>query len=455
MYAKDIKEINEKLGIVSPKACVVTYGCQMNARDSEKLSGMLLEMGYEITKEPTEADLVVFNTCCVRENAENKLYGNLGNLKERKQKDPNFKVVLCGCMMQQDIVVEKIKQSFSHIDIIFGTHNIARFPELLHSHLETGDLIIDIWQDAKEIVEDLPSKREYPFKAGVNIMYGCNNFCSFCIVPFVRGRERSRRPGDIIAEISNLVADGVSEVMLLGQNVNSYKHEDVGFVELLHMVHDIEGLRRIRFMSSHPKDISDGVIEAFRDLPKMCKQLHLPFQAGSSRILEMMNRKHTKEWYLDLVEKVRAAVPDITFTTDIMVGFPGETEEDFLDTIDVVRRGRFTSAFTFIYSPRFGTIAAKAEDQVNEATTKDRFNRLVKEVNGISLDIAEGKVGNTFEVMVEGANKDGTPNGRTCGGSLVHINGATLDTSPVGSYINVKIMEAKTFYLIGEIENEQ
>ncbi|MDR2167859.1 MAG: tRNA (N6-isopentenyl adenosine(37)-C2)-methylthiotransferase MiaB [Clostridiales bacterium] len=442
-YIKEISKIDK--GVRAPKALVRTYGCQMNVRDSEKLSGMLAKMGYELTDDEEVADLVIFNTCCVRENAENKLYGHLGNFKERKRKKPHLKLVLCGCMMQQDIVIERIRAAYSYVDVIFGTHNLYRFPELLHSHFETGQTIIDIWSEAREIVEDLPSLREFPFKAGVNIMYGCNNFCTFCIVPHVRGRERSRRPADILAEIRAMAADGVSEVLLLGQNVNSY---EFGFAQLLHDVSEIGGIERIRFTSSHPKDVSDNVIATMRDLPKVCKHLHLPFQAGSDRLLGLMNRKHSKKWYLDLVDKIRAEIPEIALTTDIMAGFPGETEEDFLDTLDVVRHARFASAFTFIYSRRLGTPADRMPDQVDEAVVGERFSRLVAEINKISLEINLQKVGKTLKILTESVGKNDVLNGRADDNSLVHFSG---DSGLVGHYVDIKITGAKTFYLQGEI----
>ena len=442
-YIDEIAKINKKLQ--SPKALVKTYGCQMNARDSEKLSGMLRDMGYGQAEDEHDADLIIFNTCCVHENAENRLYGNLGNCKELKKQNPNLKLVLCGCMMQQESVLTKIRQSFPYTDVIFGTHNLYRFPELLHSNFETGSMIVDIWKEAKEIVEDLPSQREYPFKAGVNIMYGCDNYCTYCIVPYVRGRERSREMTDILTEIKGLVADGVVEVMLLGQNVNSYAY---GFAELLHKVSEIDGLKRIRFTSNHPKDITDDVIAAIRDLPKVCKHLHLPFQAGSSRILELMNRKHTKQWYLDLVAKIRREVPGISLTTDIMVGFPGETADDFACTIDVVRQARFSAAFTFIYSRRLGTPADKMECGASSEEINARFQNLVSEVNAILLEINQAKVGEVLDVLVEAVGKNGALNGRADDNSLTHFAG---DPSLIGKIVKVKILDAKTFYIEGEI----
>ena len=452
-YIEKMATVNAVLP-TPPKALVVTHGCQMNGRDSEKLAGMLSKMGYGMTKNEAEADLVIFNTCCVRENAENKLYGNLGRFKEQKRKNPGMKLVLCGCMMQQDIVVDKIMASYAYVDVIFGTHNIYRFPQLLHSSYESGSIITDIWQDAVEIVEDLPSVRQFPFKASINIMYGCDNFCTFCIVPYVRGRERSRTTQDILDEIKALVADGVTEVMLLGQNVDSYGKgldEETNFARLLHKVAKVDGLRRIRFTSSHPKDICDEVIFAIRDLDKVCKHLHLPFQAGSSRVLKAMNRGYTKEEFLDLIGRIKTAVPGIALTTDIMVGFPGETEEDFTDTLDVVRKVRFAGAFTFLYSKRQGTQAAAMEDQVPPEVMKNRFDRLLVEVNAATREVAAQNKGKILQVVPESVGRHGILNGRADDNSLVHFVG---DADLLGKMVNVKITEACTFYLNGEIVNE-
>ena len=336
---------------------VTTFGCQMNARDSEKLVGILERIGY-VETDTEEADFVIYNTCTVRENANNKVYGRLGVLQNYKKKNPHMLIGLCGCMMQETVVVEKLKESYRFVDLIFGTHNIYKFAELIVTAMESDSMTIDIWKDTNQIVEDLPVERKYSFKSGVNIMFGCNNFCSYCIVPYVRGRERSRKPEEIIAEIKRLVADGVVEIMLLGQNVNSYGknlEEPMTFAQLLRKANQIEGLKRIRFMTSHPKDLSEELIDAMRDCEKVCLHLHLPLQSGSSRILKLMNRRYTKEQYLDLVDRIRAKGPDISLTTDIIVGFPGETEEDFLETLDVVRRVRYDSAFTFQYSRRTGT----------------------------------------------------------------------------------------------------
>ena len=447
IYIEKMAEKNRRRD-VAPKALVVTHGCQMNARDSETLAGMLLAMGYETTKTESEADLVIFNTCCVRENAENKLYGNLGRFKVQKKQKPGMRLVLCGCMMQQDVVVDKIKESYNFVDIIFGTHNIAHFPQLLHSNFEGSGMIVDIWADATEIVEDLPSRREFAHKASVNIMYGCDNFCTFCIVPYVRGRERSRHPDEIIKEIMALVADGVVEVTLLGQNVNSYCGEGLDFAGLLHKTAEIDGLLRIRFMSNHPKDMSDEVIAAMARLDKVCKHLHLPFQSGSSRVLEKMNRGYNKEEYLDLLARARAAMPDISLTTDIMIGFPGETEEDFLETMDVVRRGRFANAFTFLYSKRQGTAAAAMEDQVPEDVAKQRFDRLLALVNQITEEISFEKAGRVLDVLVEAVGKDGLLNGRADDNGLVHFAG---DEALLGQVVRVKVTQPRAFYVVGEI----
>ena len=448
---KYVKELSEKLG--RPLfAHVTTFGCQMNARDSEKLVGILEQIGYIEEPDEEKADFVIYNTCTVRENANKRVYGRLGQLGHMKKEKPYMFIGLCGCMMQEPEVVEKIKQSYKFVDLIFGTHNIFKFAELIATRFESERMVIDIWQDTDKIVEDLPSERKFSFKSGVNIMFGCNNFCSYCIVPYVRGRERSRNPKDIIREIERLVADGVVEVMLLGQNVNSYGktlEEPMTFAQLLQEVEKIEGLERIRFMTSHPKDLSDELIEVMSKSKKICKHLHLPIQSGSTNILTKMNRRYTKEHYLDLVRKIRAAVPDISLTTDIIVGFPGETEEDFQETMDVVRKVRYDSAFTFIYSKRTGTPAAAMENQVPEDVVKDRFERLLKEVQGISAEVCSVHEGTTQEVLVETKN-DHDPNlvtGRMSNNLLVHFPGSE---DLIGKLVNVHLTEAKGFYYIGE-----
>ena len=463
--AKDyVKQLEEQKG--RPLTfCVTTFGCQMNARDSEKLTGILETIGY-VKTENEEADFTIYNTCTVRENANNKVYGRLGGLSHAKKKNPFMMIGLCGCMMQEQNVVDKLKQSYRFVNLIFGTHNIYKFAELITTALENSfspqaaqkgsSMTIDIWEDTDKIVEDLPIERKYFFKSGVNIMFGCNNFCSYCIVPYVRGRERSREPKEIIREIEQLVADGVVEVMLLGQNVNSYGknlEEKVTFAELLQEIEKIEGLERIRFMTSHPKDLSDELIEVMKNSKKICRHLHLPVQSGSSRILKIMNRKYDKEHYLALVDKLRAAVPDIALTTDIIVGFPGETEEDFEETIDVVRKVRYDSAFTFIYSKRTGTPAAAMEDQISEDVVKARFERLLKEVQKIATEKAEQLTGRTLPVLVEQMNEqdDTLVTGRLSNNSVVHLPG-TADM--IGTIQNVELVECKGFYYIGDIKAE-
>ena len=431
-------------------ACTVTFGCQMNSRDSEKLAGVLERIGY-VETEDENADFVIYNTCTVRENANQRVYGRLGYLHSLKKKNPHMMIALCGCMMQEPQVVEKLKKSYSFVNLIFGTHNIYKFAELVVSALLSDRMVIDIWKDTDKIVEDLPVERKYPFKSGVNIMFGCNNFCSYCIVPYVRGRERSRNPKDIIREIERLVADGVVEVMLLGQNVNSYGknlEEPMTFAQLLQEVEKIEGLERIRFMTSHPKDLSDELIEVMKNSKKICRHIHLPLQSGSSRILKLMNRRYDKEKYLDLVRKIREAMPDISLTTDIIVGFPGETEEDFLETMDGVEKVRYDSAFTFIYSKRTGTPAAVMEDQVPEDVVKDRFDRLLKKVQEIGREMSSRDTGTVQEVLVEEQNSQDhhLVTGRLSNNLLVHFPG---DVSLIGQLCKVELLECRGFYYMG------
>ena len=446
---KYVKEKSEELGRPLT-ACSRTFGCQMNARDSEKLSGILREAGY-VETESEDADFVIYNTCTVRENANLRVYGRLGVLHGYKKKNPNMKIALCGCMMQEATVVEKLQKSYRFVDLIFGTHNIFKFAELLAMTLESDRMIIDIWKDTDQIVEDLPNERKYAFKSGVNIMFGCNNFCSYCIVPYVRGRERSREAKDIVREIETLVKDGVVEVMLLGQNVNSYGknlEQPMTFAELLREIEQIDDLERIRFMTSHPKDLSDDLIEVMANSKKICPHLHLPLQSGSSRILKAMNRRYDKEKYLALAKKIRERMPDIALTTDIIVGFPGETEEDFQETLDVVRQVRYDSAFTFIYSKRTGTPAAVMEDQIPEDVVKDRFDRLLKEVQTISKEMAERFTGNEETVLVEEKNSqmDGYVTGRLGNNHVVHFEGSE---ELIGKLIRVRLDECRGFYYMG------
>lgn len=433
-----------------------TYGCQMNEHDSEMLISMLESMGYIQALSEDEADLVIYNTCAVRENAELKVYGNLGHLKNKKKRNPNMKIVVCGCMMQQAHVVEEIKNKYSHVDLIFGTHNLYKFPQMLSSTFNRDSILVDVWDVDGEVVEGLKSNRKYNIKAYVNIMYGCNNFCTYCIVPYTRGRERSRRPEEIIEEIKDLVANGTKEITLLGQNVNSYgktldESERINFAQLLRMANEVEGLTRLRFMTSHPKDISDDVIYAMRDCEKVCEYLHLPCQSGSTPLLKKMNRHYTKEDYLRIIEKARKEIPDIAFSTDIMIGFPGETESDIDDTIDLCEKVRYDSAFTFIYSKRRGTPAAKMEDQIPDDLKHKRFDRVLDVVNRISTDINREYDARIVEVLVEGASKkiDNVLTGRTRQNKTVNFTGG--DESLAGKLVDVLITEPRSFSLNGEL----
>ncbi|MGF7143984.1 tRNA-2-methylthio-N6-dimethylallyladenosine synthase [Anaerotaenia torta] len=432
--------------------CITTFGCQMNSRDSEKIAGILKHIGY-VEVDSEDADFVIYNTCTVRENANNRVYGRLGYVGKLKKKHPGMIIALCGCMMQEASAVEKIQSSYRFVDIIFGTHNIFKLAELLQIRLDSQRMVIDLWKDTELIVENLPNDRKYQFKAGVNIMFGCNNFCSYCIVPYVRGRERSRNPEDILEEIRGLARDGVVEIMLLGQNVNSYGKNletPVTFAQLLEKVEEIDGIERIRFMTSHPKDLSDDLIEVMKNSKKICKHLHLPIQSGSSRLLKIMNRRYTKESYLELVDKIRAAVPDISLTTDIIVGFPGETEEDFEETMDVVRRVGYDSAFTFLYSKRTGTPAATMEGQVEEAVANRRFDRLLKEIQKSSARSAGKEEGTVQKVLVEEVNEQtpGLLTGRLSNNLLVHFSGSE---DLIGRLAEVHLKESKGFYYMGSL----
>ncbi|MGN0347900.1 MAG: tRNA (N6-isopentenyl adenosine(37)-C2)-methylthiotransferase MiaB [Roseburia sp.] len=439
---------------------VTTFGCQMNARDSEKLIGILEYIGY-VEGASEEADFSIYNTCTVRENANNKVYGRLGGLGNSKKKNPFMMIALCGCMMQEPSVVQKLQKSYRFVNLIFGTHNIYKFAELIVTTIENSFcfpeakksiMTIDIWKETDQIVEDLPAERKYFFKSGINIMFGCDNFCSYCIVPYVRGRERSREPKEIVREIEHLVKDGVVEVMLLGQNVNSYGktlETPMTFAQLLTEIEKIEGLERIRFMTSHPKDLSDELIAVMKASKKICHHLHLPLQSGSDRMLKVMNRHYDKAHYLRLVEKLREAVPDLALTTDIIVGFPGETEEDFLDTLDVVRRVGYDSAFTFLYSKRTGTPAAAMEEQVPEDIVKRRFDLLLSEVQRIGAQKAKKLEGRILPVLIEQRNEQDAQlvTGRLDNNSVVHLPG---DDSMIGKIQNVRLKECKGFYYIGE-----
>lgn len=427
--------------------CVTTFGCQMNAHDSEKLKGILDAIGYEET-ESEHADFVIYNTCTIRENANLKLYGHLGHLKNVKKKNPNMVICLCGCMMQEEHVIKNIREKYKFVDIVFGTHNIYKLAELIYTHFNENKTVIEVLENTTETVEALPKKRKYGFKSGVNITYGCNNFCTYCIVPYVRGREHSRTPEDILNEVTKLANENVKEIMVLGQNVNSYDG-GISFPLLLKKICDVPGIERVRFMTSHPKDLSDGLIDVMAHEDKICKHIHLPVQSGSTEVLKRMNRRYTKEHYLNLVEKIRNAMPDISLTTDIIVGFPGETEEDFLDTLDIVEKVQYDQVFTFIYSKRTGTPAATMENQVPEDVIKDRFNRLLEKVNSISAKRIARYEGRVKKVLVEEINHqvNGFVTGKTDENITVHFEG---DNSLIGEIISVKLNECKGFYFMGE-----
>ena len=434
---------------------ITTFGCQMNEHDSETIAGMLAELGYRENTARNAADVILINTCSVRDNADKRFFGTLGQLKRVKEENPEKVIGVCGCMMQQQHVIDTLKAKYPWVDLVFGTLNLHEFPALLQNILSEREKLVAVWNGAEEIIEGLPSQRKFPYTAYVTIMYGCDNFCNYCIVPYTRGRERSRRPEDILSEVRALAADGVKEITLLGQNVNSYRgiSEAAGqtdFAALLRMLEEIEGLERIRFMTSHPKDLSDDLILAYRECRKLCPHIHLPVQSGSTEVLRRMNRRYSRELYLTLVEKLRAAVPDIAITTDIIVGFPGETEENFADTLSLISEVRFDSAFTFLYSVRKGTPAESYEDQIPENVKHERFNRLVELVNRISAEKNAAEVGKVVTVLVEGASKTNKNalTGRTGGHKLVNFTG---EKSMIGTVVSVRITESNTFSLVGEV----
>lgn len=431
---------------------ILTYGCQMNEHDSEKLMGMLKDMDFEEAHTKEDADLILFNTCCVRENAEFRVYGNLGQLKALKKRNPELRVVVCGCMMQQPHVVEEIQKKYPHVSLVFGTHNLHQFPHLLMQTYTTSHQVIDVWNTEGEVIEGLPVQRKLGLKAYVNIMYGCNNFCSYCIVPYTRGRERSRTPESIVTEVEELIRNGVKEITLLGQNVNSYGKgldEPVDFPDLMERVSQIKGLRRIRFMTSHPKDISDKLIDVMARCESVCNYLHLPVQSGSDRILKDMNRHYTKAQYLDIIERAKKRIPDLAISTDFIVGFPGETEADHDETMDLIEKVRYESAFTFIYSLRTGTPAAEREDQVPEDVKHARFDRLLKRLNAIVAEENKKRVGELFEVLIEQVGREGEGHlvGRSGQNHLISFEGPS---EWVGSFATVRVTHPKNFSLIGE-----
>lgn len=433
---------------------IETFGCQMNSKDSEKLGGVLKLIGYkEVDTE--KADFVIYNTCTVRENANTKVYGRIGYLGNLKSKNPDMIITVCGCMAQEPHVVEKIQKSYKYVDIVFGTHNIYKLAELTYDRLTNYSKkpLVDVYSEAKEIVEELPSELKFTFKAGVNIMYGCNNFCSYCIVPYVRGRERSRKPEDIVNEVKMLADRGVIEVMLLGQNVNSYGKDlesGTSFPEILRLVSEVDGIKRIRFMTPHPKDLSDELIKEIAANPKVCKHVHLPMQSGSTEILKRMNRKYSKEAYLELVERIKAGIPNVALTTDIIVGFPGETDEDFNDTVDVIEKAGFTSAYTFQYSKRRGTPAANYDNQIPEEVVTARFDKLLSTIHTVTENVTNKATGSVANVLVEECNESkGTLTGRLDNNLLVHFEG---DKCLLGQIVKVRLEECKGFYYFGSLE---
>ena len=449
----ELKNNNEQFFIMNGRRKtyhILTYGCQMNEHDSEKISGILTSIGYEETNDDKNADLVIFNTCLIRENAELRVFGKLGEVKGIKRNNPEMLVAVCGCMMQRQEIREKVLKKFSFVDIIFGTNTIHELPMLIYNAEINKRKSVGIIDNTESIYENMPKQRKFKHKALVNITYGCNNFCTYCVVPYVRGREKSREPNEIIQEIRALAEDGCKEVTLLGQNVNSYgsnSENKFTFAELLYEINKIDGIERIRFMTSHPKDLTDDLIKAIKECDKVCKHVHLPVQAGSNEVLRRMNRKYTKEHYLNLVEKLKKAVPDIAITTDIIVGFPGETEEDFLETIDIVKRVQYDSAFTFLYSVREGTKAATMEDQVPVDVKHERFDRLLDVLYPIVLCKNEQCIGKVFPVLVESA-ENGKLTGRTEHFRLVHFKGSS---ELIGEIVNVRITNVKTFHTEGII----
>lgn len=431
---------------------ISTYGCQMNEEDSEKLSGMLKRIGYTETEDKEKASIIIFNTCCVRENAENKVYGNLGELKRLKKENKDLVIAICGCMMQQKGMADTILEKFPYVDIIFGTHNSYKFPEYLNRVKQEGVQVKEIVNKEDQIVEGIPIDRKSDTKAFVTVMYGCNNFCTYCVVPYVRGRERSRKPEDIEREIKELVSKGYKEITLLGQNVNSYGKNlkpKVSFSELLKRINSIDGIERIRFMTSHPKDLTEDVINTVAECSKVCEQIHLPVQSGSTSLLKKMNRNYSKEEYLALIKKIRERVPDAAITTDIMVGFPGETEEDFKETLNLAREVQYDSAFTFIYSKRKGTPAYNFKDQIPEYVKHERFNRLIKVINESAAKKNKNYEGRIEEILVEGTSKNDNTKlaGRTRSGKLVNFEGNKKD---IGKLVKVKITKATSFSLLGK-----
>lgn len=435
-----------------PLAYVRSYGCQQNVNDGEKIRGVLMDIGFGVCDSVEQADLILFNTCAVREHAEQRVFGNVGALKKLKEKNPRLIIGVCGCMAQQKHIVDKLRASYPYVDLVFGVDGIDRLPAMLVERLHRGKRYLETPAERNAVVEELPIRRDSGFRAWLPIMYGCDNFCTYCIVPYVRGRERSRTPADVLAEFKALVEQGYKEITLLGQNVNSYGkglEEKTDFADLLNLLCTVPGDYQIRFMTSHPKDASHKLIDTIAAQPHLCKHLHLPVQCGSDELLKRMNRHYTIGQYMELIEYARKKVPGITFSSDIIVGFPGETEEDFQETLDVIRKSRYSTAFTFIYSKRTGTPAATMENQVPENVIKDRFDRMLNILNPIVHEVHEEQLGKVMTVFAEEASKQDKTvlTGRADNNMLVHFKG-TEDL--IGQMVPVKITENKTFYLIGE-----
>jgi tRNA-2-methylthio-N6-dimethylallyladenosine synthase len=450
---KIMERIRGRIGGLGLKYFIETYGCQMNEHDSEKIAGMLENCGYSKAESKQDADFILFNTCCVREHAEKRTFGNVGFIKELKQQNPRLLLAVCGCMMQQKEVAKRLYDRFPFVDLIFGTHELKNFPDMLEKLLDEQRLF-RVSDSEGEVIEGLPVKRNPGFSTFVNIMYGCNNFCTYCIVPYVRGRERSRKPEDIIEEVRRVALDGYTEVTLLGQNVNSYRYGDVDFPKLLRMVHDsVSELPRIRFMTSHPKDLSDGLIEAMAELPRVCKHIHLPVQSGSDRILKLMNRRYTREKYLQLIDKLREKVPNVEITTDIIVGFPSETEEDYEATCELVKKVGYSNAYTFAYSPREGTVAAKMDEQIPEDIKKLRLNKLNAVLAETIPANNEKYIGFEGEILVEGVDRRGEP---LLFGKLSNFKMVYVESSEelIGSFVRVKVDGYRFNSLFGHIIRE-
>ena len=439
-YMQRVRSLVEKIYPQKPKAHIVIYGCQQNVSDGEKIRGMLCEMGYEMTDDITGADFIIFNTCAVREHAEQRVWGNVGATKNYKRKNENLIVAVCGCMAQEEKTVERFKQSYPYVDIVFGTHVLHRLPEFLYRRLSGSARVFEISTEFAEIVEGIPTKRDKDIKAWLPIMYGCNNFCTYCVVPFVRGRERSRKPEFILEEAKQLIAEGKKEITLLGQNVNSYGNDaDFGlnFAGLLRQINNIEGDFVIRFMTSHPKDCTEELLKTMSECEKVEKHLHLPFQCGSDRVLKAMNRRYTKEKYLSLIERAKELMPDLELTSDIIVGFPGETYEEFCETVDVVKHVKFTSLLTFIFSPRVNTVAAKMEDPVSREEKGKWFSELLKVQDEIAKEEVKKYLGKTYRVLCDDTgSRDGYMQGHTNGCAVIEFKG---DQNLLGQFVNVRV----------------